>query len=63
MPKEEKGEEVSCIVCGGRSDRTGLCERCQESLQLCEAENYVKRKMMIKNTHTEEQTLSDAGDL
>ena len=63
MPKEEKGEEVSCIVCGGRSDRTGLCERSQESLQLCEAENYVKRKMMIKNTHTEEQTLSNAGDL
>ena len=63
MPKEEKEEEVSCIVCGGRSDRTGLCERAQESLQLCEAENYVKRKMMIKNTHTEEQTLSNAGDL
>lgn len=63
MLQEKKVKDVSCIVCGRESDGARLCERCRESLRLCEAENYVMRKMMLKNANTEDQTLSNTGDL
>lgn len=38
-----------CVVCG-REVRAGqLCERCRESLALCDVEDYVVRKTSAKN--------------
>ena len=41
----------------------GLCERCRESLHLCDAENYARRKIRAKNARTAAQTLPNADDL
>lgn len=52
MQKGEDERESRCVVCGERAGAAGLCERCRESLHLCDAENYARRKIRAKNAHT-----------
>lgn len=33
-----------CIVCGRETEKGGLCDRCLESLSLCDVDTYVARK-------------------
>ena len=37
MQKGEDERESRCVVCGERAGAAGLCERCRESLHLCDA--------------------------
>lgn len=61
--EEKEGEgEARCVVCGAEA-ASALCERCRESLRLCDAENYAARKIAAKNARAAAQTLSNADDL
>ena len=62
---KEKGKEDTgcCVVCGADVADSALCERCCESLRLCDAENYAARKIAAKNTRAAAQTLSNTDDL
>lgn len=63
MQKGEDERESRCVVCGERAGAAGLCERCRESLHLCDAESYARRKIRAKNARTAAQTLPNADDL
>ena len=62
--QEAKREEMGrCVVCGADAAGSALCERCRESLRLCDAENYAARKIAAENARAAAQTLSNADDL
>ncbi len=43
-----KREERGCLVCGRDACGRALCERCRESLALCDVEDLVSRKIRDK---------------
>lgn len=48
MMSEKRGtgrEERRCLICGQNAGEHKLCERCRESLSLCDVENWVARKL------------------
>ena len=46
MDREKREHGERCMICGEESGGRKVCERCRESLALCDIENFVLRKTL-----------------
>ena len=50
MDREKREHGERCMIYGEESGGRKVCERCRESLALCDIENFVLRKTLRKKS-------------